>query len=172
MAFERQLDDIRRRCWQTRRKAPARSNCMICNKVFDTDDFNDKIGKSGGGGSMSQGPPERQTPEEKAWEERMEHMSKHYERSSYKKESEDVDEDLVAWGLETGVLVKLENGKPWLASLHSQGGYDSSTANDEHRKTRRQPSRTTVRLNVKQEEEATNEHVVVTDDEDAPAESD
>lgn len=171
-AFEEDLLEIRRRCWQTRRKAPSRSSCGICDRVFDTDYVSDISGKSNSGGSMSQGPGEKQGPEERAWEERMEHVGRHYEKSDYK-DQEKVDDDLALWGLQTGVLIRLPDGKPWLANLDrsSEIGYGKDNK-EELRKTRRQPSRTVVKQSFKVEREDVDEQVVVTDeDEDAPADS-
>lgn len=170
-AFEHELSDIRRRCWKTRRNAPSRSNCGICNAVFDAIYFKEFVGKNSGG-SMSQGPGDRQNAEEKAWEERMEHVGRHYEKNDYKT-SEEIDEDLVEWGLETGLMIRLPNGQAWLASADLPGelSHAGSETQEEMRKTRRQPSRTVVRQTFKKEESNVVSEHTVTSDEDAPGDS-
>lgn len=138
-AFERQLDQIRKRCWHVRRKAPARSNCGFCDMVFDAAYYT---------GNAAEG----QGPEEKAWEERMEHLGRHYEKENVTKEQESLDEDLVNWGLETAVFRRLENGKVWLVSADDPVSSDAITSglvgpedeDENKKKARRQPSRTVV----------------------------
>ena len=144
--FERQLDSIRSRCWNIRRRAPARSSCGFCDQVFDAAYYTaTSAGEAGA--------------EEKAWEERMEHVGRHYEKGGHGREVEGVDEDLVGWGLETGVLRMLEDGRAWLVGAEvADAGEQGQTAEDKEkaRKARRQPSRTVVvkkRGDVKAERE-------------------
>ncbi|KAK5106105.1 hypothetical protein LTS08_000221 [Lithohypha guttulata] len=145
--FEKEMINIRSRCWQVRRKAPARSNCGFCSKVFDAIYYT-----SNTGGTHDQGP------EEKAWEERLEHLGRHYEKEPLRKEQEEIDDDLVAWGLRNGVLRRLDDGRAWLTTADVPDLYTSSVqgAEEDHkRKARRQSSRTVVvqrALAVKKEE--------------------
>lgn len=153
--FEDQLDNIRARCWQIRRKAPSRSYCGICHLVFDAENIDLKSKGS-------------QDPEEKAWEERMEHLGRHYEKEVLTKHDEDLDEDLVEWGLRTGVFRKLEDGRPWLMNAEDpelEGavivGYTG------HRqKPRRQSGRTMVkrRPSIKQEHDSGDEDAIAEED--------
>ncbi|KAK5092073.1 hypothetical protein LTR70_005038 [Exophiala xenobiotica] len=147
-SFERQLDAIRRRCWSIRRRAPARSTCGFCLQVFDAAYYTHAVS----GGAAMNGEVE-QGPEEKAWEERMEHVGRHYEKDvGARKEGEDVDEDLVEWGLATGVLYRLPDGRPWLVSADAPCGEGEERAvkdeddrgNGNVKRARRQPSRTVV----------------------------
>lgn len=144
-SFERQLDSIRRRCWSIRRKAPARSSCGFCDQVFDASYYTTTANSPAAmNGEVEQGP------EEKAWEERMEHVGRHYEKDARaRKETEELDEDLVKWGLETGVFYMLTDSRPWLVSAEvprDEDGYGKVTAEDDEKakKARRQPSRTVV----------------------------
>ncbi|KAK5940480.1 hypothetical protein PMZ80_006895 [Knufia obscura] len=136
--FETELTAIRTRCWSIRRKAPGRSNCGFCGRVFDAAYY------TGGDGSGDT------NAEEKAWEERMEHIGRHYEKEVVYKSGEDVDEDLVEWGVATGVLCRLDDGRAWLVSaeLPVDGGDDVRVKSEEQersvRRARRQPSRTVV----------------------------
>ena len=154
-SFERELDTIRRRCWSIRRKAPARSNCGFCDQVFDAIYYTHAASSSTSAtGGIDQGP------EEKAWEERMEHVGRHHEKDlNARKEAEEIDEDLVAWGISTGVLYRLHDGRPWLVSAEApcdQPRESSEEAGgDRVKRARRQPSRTVVvqlRSSVKDEE--------------------
>ena len=66
------------------------------------------------------------------------------------KNREEVDEDLVEWGLKTGVFYNLPSGRPWLVSaepLVETDDGDTITVKcdeEERKKARRQPSRTVV----------------------------
>lgn len=156
-AFEMDLDEIRRRCWHVRRRAPSRSNCGFCTQIFDADYVTNP-------GTAEQGP------EEVAWEQRMEHVGRHYEKEGVEQENEELDEDLVAWGLECGILTRLPCGRPWLvgasfpSSEEEQGG--DSHGLQPVKRTRRQPSRTVV---VQKRTQSTTVEDLVTDD-DAEAE--
>ena len=84
-AFEDSLEDVRARCWQERRKPPARSTCGFCGRVFE------------GEGS---------------WNERMEHVGGHYARDlpeNCREERE--DEDLTVWSLQQGIIKQALNGR-------------------------------------------------------------
>lgn len=84
-AFEDSLEEVRARCWQERRKPPARSTCGFCGRVFDGDN---------------------------AWNERMEHVGGHYSRDmpdSAKEERE--DEDITNWAVAEGILKEAPNGR-------------------------------------------------------------
>lgn len=160
-AFEDQLENIRARCWHVRRRAPNRSLCGFCSKVFDADYYESSPASTGSAGNGGNGSNNGEGgSEEKAWEERMEHVGRHYEKEGVDKAQEDIDEDLVDWGLETGVLRRLEDGRPWLVTaevptkedmtptLSGVGGDEPAGAEkdkDRRRpKARRQPSRTVV----------------------------
>lgn len=154
--FERQLTSIRSRCWQVRRKAPSRSNCGICHQVFDAEYVDIKTRGTQG-------------PEEKAWEERMEHLGRHYEKEALTKTDEAFDDDLAEWGLRTGVFRKLEDGRHWLmnAGEPDDGPEAVSTSHLDHRqKARRQSGRTVVRrrLSIKQEQVSGDEDAIAEDD--------
>lgn len=174
VAFEAQLIEIRARCWHVRRPAPSRSSCGFCLEVFDADYDNSSSTSTTG----SNGKDEEEN-EEKKWEERMEHVGKHYEKEGADREEEKMDEDLVEWGLKTGVLRYLPDGRPWLISVDDptmEGQTDATTEIDagsrsrgygrikvttsgdettSRRKARRQPSRTAVvqrRVSFKEED--------------------
>ncbi|EED13243.1 C2H2 finger domain protein, putative [Talaromyces stipitatus ATCC 10500] len=70
--FEGTLDGHAVRCVHKLRDPPARTNCAVCGKVF------------------------------MAWQDRMEHMSKHYEKDSQFEEVR--DPDLEAWAQREGIL--------------------------------------------------------------------
>lgn len=147
LAFEAKMDNIRQRCWQIRRKAPIRSTCPICNRVFEavasSYEDDDVDGKA----------------EEKAWEERMEHVGRHYEKDNVKPENETIDDDLVEWGLANEVFYKAGASEtPWLVShehsfhenlQENRQATDTSSGNglasNESPSQRKQPSRAAVR---------------------------
>ncbi|KAJ9657991.1 hypothetical protein H2198_003960 [Neophaeococcomyces mojaviensis] len=179
-AFEKMLDGIRKRCWHVRRQAPERSSCGFCNRVFDAEHYQNQSGDSN--------PKDDVSPEEKAWEARMEHIGRHYEKDNVTKFKEDADEDLVDWGLNNGVLRRLEDGRAWLVSLEvpqasgpvSRGTVTSGDdAGQESRaryprKARRQPSKTVEihkRTQLEEGDEIKQEEVEDSDD-DAEGESD
>ncbi|RJE17253.1 C2H2 finger domain protein, partial [Aspergillus sclerotialis] len=63
--FERSLEDVRARCWVEQRKPPGRSQCGFCGRVFC-------------------GPT--------SWDERMEHVGRHFEKDEFlSEEVEDMD---------------------------------------------------------------------------------
>ncbi|KAL1964838.1 hypothetical protein VTN77DRAFT_6340 [Rasamsonia byssochlamydoides] len=73
--FEISLEEIRQRCWQTQRQPPQRSRCGFCGRLFE-------------------GP--------QSWEERMEHVGKHYEQRDVQPEAE--DPDLREWAIQEGII--------------------------------------------------------------------
>lgn len=70
--FENSLEEIRQRCWQTQRQPPPRSRCGFCGRIFAS------------------------------WEERMEHVGKHYEQRDVQPEAE--DPDLREWAIQEGII--------------------------------------------------------------------
>lgn len=124
--FEDLLPAIRARCWRTRRRAPSRSNCPFDDVVFDADFYTESPSSESKLPSTrpSPCPPDSNTGNsldrscERAWEDRMEHVGRHYEKGPHIELSEEtVDDDLVAWGIENGVLHRLLNGRLWLVGL-------------------------------------------------------
>lgn len=89
--FENGLSVHWDRCWMKNRAAPQQSRCGICQTCFDS------------------------------WEDRMEHVGKHYEKQDFSEEAE--DPDLVQWALRERVLC--EEGEPKQLILASKLGYDS-----------------------------------------------
>ena len=85
--FEKGFDAIRQRCWQVRRRPPEKSRCGFCHQTF--------TGQHG-------------------WEDRMEHVGKHFERGETRAEVEDVD--LRAWALQEGIISPDGDGK-WILSV-------------------------------------------------------
>lgn len=162
-AFEAQLTEIRGRCWHVRRHAPSRSSCGFCKRLFDAENYETSSNTSTSTGS---GKDADGNAEEKAWEERMEHVGKHYEKEGFDQDDEEMDEDLVEWGLETGVLRTLPDGRPWLVSAEdpmSEEDIDETGSGraskgsggeeeKERKKSRRQPSRTIVKERLVSEE--------------------
>ncbi|KIW56516.1 hypothetical protein PV05_05174 [Exophiala xenobiotica] len=99
-AFEKELDAIRARCWVDSRKAPERSKCGFCGKKFVEGQVEDGVV------SVS------------AWDKRMEHVGRHFERDAARAKDEDVDEGLKAWALTQGVVrAGRRKGEFWLAGL-------------------------------------------------------
>jgi hypothetical protein len=117
--FEKQLETIRTRCWIDRRKAPVRSSCGFCGETFiDTD-------------------------ESKAWDARMEHVGRHFERDAYSLDQEDVDTGLREWAIKEGLIQSgRKKGEWWL--LDHEPSPSPRTPADRRR---------SGRLVIKQEEE-------------------
>lgn len=89
--FEKQLDTIRTRCWIDRRQAPNKSQCGFCDRKFVD-------------GKDSRG-----------WDERMEHVGRHFERDNVKIENEKVDDGLKEWAINEGVITEgKKKGEFWL----------------------------------------------------------
>ncbi|KIW87694.1 uncharacterized protein Z519_11668 [Cladophialophora bantiana CBS 173.52] len=92
--FEKQLEHIRARCWVDRRKAPQKTKCGFCGKKFVD-------GK-----------------ECRGWEERMEHVGRHFERDNLKSKDEDVDDGLKQWAIREGVVREgKKKGEFWLVGF-------------------------------------------------------
>ncbi|KAK2764596.1 hypothetical protein FQN54_009291 [Arachnomyces sp. PD_36] len=79
-SFEASLEQVRRRCWIESRQPPNRSTCGFCNLPFG-------------------GP--------KSWEDRMEHVGRHFENGE-----QDEREDLVLreWAIEEGLIEPSRDG--------------------------------------------------------------
>ncbi|KIX01676.1 uncharacterized protein Z518_09402 [Rhinocladiella mackenziei CBS 650.93] len=93
-SFEKQLEDIRARCWIDRRKAPAKSKCGFCGQTFE---------------------------DPKGWEERMEHVGRHLERDGSKIEQEEVDDGLKQWAIAEGVVRPgRRKGEWWLVGFEPE----------------------------------------------------
>jgi hypothetical protein len=86
--FENSLGDVRKRCWHERRAPPRRSTCGFCGRVFE-------------------GP--------NGWDERMEHVGKHFERTESLHEEE--DEDLREWALQEGIVKDYGTRGFWLVGM-------------------------------------------------------
>ncbi|OQU93697.1 hypothetical protein CLAIMM_00176 [Cladophialophora immunda] len=92
--FEKELDVIRARCWVDRRKGPQKTNCGFCGKKFVE-------GK-----------------ESRGWDERMEHVGRHFERDHLKTKDEKVDDDLKEWAINEGVVREgRRKGEFWLVGF-------------------------------------------------------
>jgi hypothetical protein len=78
--FEAGLETVRERCWRENRQAPQQSVCGFCRHLFD-------------------GPS--------SWEERMEHVGKHYEKGEGEEKE---DEELREWAVREGLLRQISNG--------------------------------------------------------------
>jgi hypothetical protein len=102
-SFEKQLEVIRARCWVDRRKAPQKTKCGFCTKKFVD-------GK-----------------ESKGWDERMEHVGRHYERDGAKSEDEVVDDGLKQWAISEAVVVEgRKKGEFWLPGFEPVAGSRTS----------------------------------------------
>jgi hypothetical protein len=93
--FEDSLENVRQRCWHERRAPPQRSTCGFCRRVFE--------GLTG-------------------WDERMEHVGKHFERkhnevSGAEKLQEEEDEDLWEWAVREGIVKSYGARGFWLAGV-------------------------------------------------------
>lgn len=91
--FEESLEAVRQRCWHEKRKAPKKSQCIFCHVRFEG---------------------------ETAWEERMEHIGKHFEKAEReKKELGEGREDpeLKLWALDQGLIVDCGDRGCWLDGL-------------------------------------------------------
>ena len=91
--FEEGLEEVRLRCWRERRQGPKRSQCIFCHLRFEG---------------------------ESAWEERMEHIGKHFEKAE--REKKDLgegkeDPELRVWALEQGIAVDCGDRGCWLDGM-------------------------------------------------------
>jgi hypothetical protein len=91
--FEEGLEEVRLRCWRETRKAPTSSQCIFCPKRFE--------------GAT-------------AWDDRMEHVGKHFERNEKEREGRDGGEDveLREWALREGIVLDCGNRGFWLDGYH------------------------------------------------------
>ncbi|KAL1880827.1 hypothetical protein Plec18167_003362 [Paecilomyces lecythidis] len=92
-AFEASLDAVRSRCWHEKRKPPQQSQCGFCGKEFS-------------------GP--------RSWDERMEHVGKHFEKGENNNERE--DPELRMWALQEGIICPAGDNKWVLSSLQPSKG--------------------------------------------------
>jgi hypothetical protein len=93
--FENSLEDVRRRCWHERRQPPQRSACGFCKRVFE--------GANG-------------------WDERMEHVGKHFEgknngAADVTSLHEEEDDDLREWALKEGIVKDYGARGIWLVGM-------------------------------------------------------
>jgi hypothetical protein len=89
--FDRDMEEVRARCWVVRREGPRRAQCGVCGKAFEG------IG---------------------AWEERMEHLGRHFERGE-RGEGDGVKEDewLTEWAVGEAVVTDLGARGKWLVGM-------------------------------------------------------
>ncbi|GAD99001.1 C2H2 finger domain protein [Paecilomyces variotii No. 5] len=92
-AFEASLDAVRTRCWHEKRKPPQQSQCGFCGKEFS-------------------GP--------RSWDERMEHVGKHFEKGEANSETEDLE--LRMWAIQEGIIRPTGENKWVLSSLQPTKG--------------------------------------------------
>ncbi len=93
--FEEGLEEVRMRCWHERRKAPRKSQCIFCPVRFEG---------------------------ETAWEERMEHIGKHFETAEREKRdlgAGEEDAELRSWAVHQGIVVDCGDGGCWLDGLQN-----------------------------------------------------
>lgn len=83
--FEKGLEEVRQRCWEDKRQPPQRSVCGFCDKLFD-------------------GP--------QSWEDRMEHVGKHFEKGET---GEKEDDELREWASQEGLIKKVGQDR-WILS--------------------------------------------------------
>lgn len=88
-AFEHSLEGVRARCWVQARYPPARSQCGFCGKVFS-------------------GPH--------SWDERMEHVGRHFEKDDTPLPPEVEDGELTQWAAAEGIVRPVQ-GRWRLTSL-------------------------------------------------------
>ena len=93
--FESSLEDVRKRCWHERRAPPQRSTCGFCRRVFE-------------------GP--------NGWDERMEHVGKHFEgknngAADFESMQEEEDDDLRAWAIKEGIVKACGTRGFWLVGM-------------------------------------------------------
>jgi len=145
--FEKQMEDIRKRCWVDMRKAPEKSRCGFCGQTF-VDGAN--------------GPGKKDGSVRSGWEERMEHVGRHFEKDRLRVEEEEVDEGLREWAIREGVVVE---GKGKSKGAFYLAGFEP-TDNDEggSRRGRRRSARTMVPV----DQEEVDELVTVANRSDGP----
>ncbi|KAL2444518.1 hypothetical protein ABEF95_016968 [Exophiala dermatitidis] len=90
--FEKELDDIRSRCWVDRRRPPGRSACGFCGETF-ADDEEDLKGQG------------------RSWEERMHHVGRHLEKQEVNVHEEEVDQGLREWAIAETIIRRDRRGE-------------------------------------------------------------
>lgn len=110
--FEREMVQVRERCWVDRREGPRRGECQVCGKGFNG---------------------------EGAWEEGMECLGRHFERGEGKEGFKlGEDEALTEWAVREGVVRDLEGRGRWLAGVEpSEGGEQNNESDRVGRRGRR-----------------------------------
>ena len=96
--FEEGLEEVRQRCWIEKRQAPKSRRCIFCSQPFEG---------------------------ETAWEERMEHIGKHFEKAERDKKDlagGEEDPELRLWALQEGIVVDCGDKGCWLAGLQETWG--------------------------------------------------
>ena len=101
-SFEASLEEVRQRCWTERRRPPQKSICGFCKRGFEG---------------------------EQTWDNRMEHVSKHFEKGDG---DEGEDEELRTWALREGIVEKVNEGAFRLAGLKDNGTALPMRDGDEH----------------------------------------
>lgn len=86
-SFEASLEEVRQRCWTERRRPPQKSICGFCGRSFEG---------------------------EQTWDNRMEHVSKHFEKGDGE---EGEDEELRSWAVQEGIVEKTNEGSYRLTGL-------------------------------------------------------
>ncbi|KAK5049960.1 hypothetical protein LTR84_004079 [Exophiala bonariae] len=137
-SFEKQLETIRTRCWVDRRKAPVQSSCGFCGESFiDTEDG-------------------------KAWDARMEHVGRHFERDTHRLDQEAVDSGLREWAIKEGLIQPGRKKGEWWLLDHEPAGATPASAD------RRRSGRTVPKKEEKGQEEDSSD----TSDDDCDADTD
>ncbi|KAL9107905.1 MAG: hypothetical protein Q9227_007227 [Pyrenula ochraceoflavens] len=101
-SFEASLEDVRQRCWTERRRPPQKSICGFCGRTFEGD---------------------------QTWDNRMEHVSKHFEKGEG---DEGEDEELRNWALQEGIVEKVGESQYRLAGLKDNGTALPTREGDDH----------------------------------------
>jgi len=99
--FEAGLEGVRQRCWVKRREMPERSECGFC-----------KSEEAGGRTVPFEGPG--------AWEERMEHVGRHFEKGDAQKVVWREDVGLREWMVSEGLLERVGEGRFRLTGLKEE----------------------------------------------------
>ncbi|KAL8653276.1 MAG: hypothetical protein Q9226_003912 [Calogaya cf. arnoldii] len=107
--FDKNLDEVRQRCWVSLREAPPRSSCGFCaphpsrqTPLFGSDlhEHEHPQSKKHNKPAIFTGPG--------SWEERMEHVGRHLEKGTVGIEVEDLE--LREWMLQEGLLECTKSG--------------------------------------------------------------
>ncbi|KAE8351837.1 hypothetical protein BDV28DRAFT_12925 [Aspergillus coremiiformis] len=89
--FDAGLETVRHRCWRDQRQAPPRSQCGFCGEEFV-------------------GP--------QSWNQRMEHVGRHYEKGNPSLNEENEDIALRDWAVYEGILRQADGG--WRLASHCE----------------------------------------------------